>query len=99
MAVVTAVLKRRLGVFLQLLGQVGARRGRGDTVPIAVVRDLELLHKAHRPGSKRETGPARLPWGAPGCGEAPEPRASIAILSSRDEAEDLSLRNTKQLAA
>lgn len=54
-AVVTVVLKRCLGVFLQLFGQVGARRGRGDVVSVAVVRDLELLYKAHWPVSKQET--------------------------------------------
>lgn len=53
MAVVTVVFKRGLGIFLQLFGQVGARRGGGDAVSVAVVRDLELLDEAHGPGSKQ----------------------------------------------
>ena len=52
MAVVGAVLKRSLGIFLQLFGQVGARRGGGHAVSVAVVWDLQLLYKAHGPGSR-----------------------------------------------
>lgn len=45
-----AVVKAGLRVLLQLLGQVGARRAGGHVVLVAVLRDLQLFHKAHRPG-------------------------------------------------
>lgn len=53
LAVVAAVVVAGLGVFLQLLGQVGARRAGGNVVLVAVLRDLQLLDETHRPGRRR----------------------------------------------
>lgn len=64
MAVVSVVLKRGLGIFLQLFGEVGAGRGRGHAVPVAVVRDLQLLDEAHGPAGRRERVTARPPMAA-----------------------------------
>lgn len=55
MAVVTVVLKGCLGIFLQLFGQIGVRYGYGGVVSVAIARDLELLYKAHGPGSSQES--------------------------------------------
>lgn len=47
LGVKAAVVIARLGVFLQLLRQVGPRRAGGNIVFIAVLRNLQLLHKTH----------------------------------------------------
>ena len=45
------IVKGHLGVFLQLLGQVGSRRGGHRVGPVAaVLRDLQLFHETHGPG-------------------------------------------------
>lgn len=45
------IVKRHLGVFLQLLGQVGSRCGGYSVGPVtAVLRDFQLFHKTHGPG-------------------------------------------------
>ena len=47
------IVKWHLGVFLQLLGQVGSRRGGHCVGPVAaILRDLQLFHKTHGPGGK-----------------------------------------------
>lgn len=57
-AIEGAVVEAGLGVLLQLLGQVGARRGGCHVGPVAaILGHLQLLHKAHRPargGRERE---------------------------------------------
>lgn len=48
--IAAVVVKGGLGVFLQLLGQVGTRGAGGDIVLVAILWDVQLFHKAHRPG-------------------------------------------------
>lgn len=54
---VGAVVEAGLGVLLQLFGQVGARRAGGNVVLVAILRDLQLLDKAH--GPEEPTGRVR----------------------------------------
>lgn len=49
LAIVAAVVIAGLGVFLQLLGQVGPWRAGGNVVFVTVLRDLQLLNETHRP--------------------------------------------------
>lgn len=47
------IVKGHLGVFLQLLGQVGSRSGGHCVGPVAaILRNLQLFHKTHGPGDK-----------------------------------------------
>lgn len=51
------IVERHLWVFFQLLGQVGSRCGGCCIGPVAaILRDLQLLHKTHRPGTKFISG-------------------------------------------
>lgn len=50
LSIKTCIIEGDLGVFLQLLGQVGPGGCWDHVGPVAsVLRDLQLLHKAHRP--------------------------------------------------
>ena len=48
--VARGVVEAGLGVLLQLLGQVRAGGASGDVSFVTVLWDLQLFHKAHRPG-------------------------------------------------
>lgn len=54
LAVVAGVVVAGLGVFFQLLGQVGPRRAGGNVVFVAVLRNLQLLDETHRPERQPE---------------------------------------------
>lgn len=54
---VVAVVVAGLGVLLQFFGQVRAGRCGRDVVLKAVLRDLQLLHKAHGPEEKDRVRP------------------------------------------
>lgn len=60
LAVVAGVVVAGLGVFFQLLCQVGPRRAGGNVVLVAILRDLQLLDETHRserqPEAKKEAG-------------------------------------------
>lgn len=45
-----AVVEAGLGVFLQLLGQIGAWRAGGNIVLVTILWIVQLFDKAHRPG-------------------------------------------------
>lgn len=45
-----AVVEAGLGVLLQFLGQVGARRAGGNIVLVTILWIVQLFDKAHRPG-------------------------------------------------
>lgn len=49
LSVVAAVVVAGLGIFFQLLCQVGPRRAGGNVVFVAILRDLQLLDETHRP--------------------------------------------------
>lgn len=60
--IIVIVVKSRLGVLLQLLGQVGSRSAGGNVVFVPVLWDLQLFHEAHRPGRQkhRQAGEPKL---------------------------------------
>lgn len=58
------IVKRNLGVFLQLLGQVGSGCGGHRVGPVAaILRDLQLFHKTHRSARKVRGSPKCLDTG------------------------------------
>lgn len=62
LAVVAGVVVAGLGVFFQLLGQVGAWRACGNVVFIAILRNLQLLDETHRPERQSEAEEAGFVW-------------------------------------
>lgn len=54
LSVVAAVVVAGLGIFFQLLCQVGSRRAGGNVVFVAILRDLQLLDETHRPERQPE---------------------------------------------
>ncbi len=54
LAFVAGVVIAGLGVFLELLCQVGPRRAGGDVVFVAILRNLQLLDETHRPERQPE---------------------------------------------
>lgn len=54
LAVVAGVVVASLGVFFQLLGQVGPWRAGGNVVFVTVLRNLQLLDETHRPERQPE---------------------------------------------
>lgn len=52
LTIIGGVVIGGLGVFFQLLGQVGAWRASGNMVLVAILRNFQLLDKAHGPGRK-----------------------------------------------
>lgn len=54
LTVVAGVVVAGLGVFFQLLGQVGSRRAGGNVVFVAVLRNLQLFDETHRPERQQE---------------------------------------------
>lgn len=47
LGIIAAIVIAGLGVFLQLLRQVGSWRAGGNIVFVAILRNLQLLHKTH----------------------------------------------------